>query len=267
MQSHLLIRPGAPDAEGRVHRVTPVSAGWTYVGFELFELAAGGSLGSEAADRERCLVVLAGRARVRVGAQDFGTVGERASVFEGSPWAIYAPAGARLEAAAEGACTLALCSAPGTGAKPALLIRPEDVPLETRGRGSNTRHVRNILADTDARAESLLVVEVVTPAGNWSSYPPHRHDRDAFPQETQLEESYYHRFSPPQGYGVQRVYTDDRALDETMAIHDGDVVLVPRGYHPVGAAHGYELYYLNVMAGPRRSWRFHDDPDHAWLKA
>ena len=139
------------------------------------------------------------------------------------------------------------------------------MPEETRGKGSNTRHVRNILADTDDRAESLLVVEVVTPAGNWSSYPPHKHDRDAFPDETLLEESYYHRFTPSQGYGVQRVYTDDRSLDETMAIHDRDVVLVPRGYHPVGAAHGYTLYYLNVMAGPRRTWRFHNDPDHDWL--
>ena len=106
---------------------------------------------------------------------------------------------------------------------------------------------------------------MITPSGNWSSYPPHKHDRDDLPHESQLEETYYHRFSPPQGYGVQRVYTDDRSLDETLAVGDGDVVLVPKGYHPVGAPHGYDLYYLNVMAGPKRIWRFHNDPAHEWL--
>jgi 5-deoxy-glucuronate isomerase len=125
--------------------------------------------------------------------------------------------------------------------------------------------VRNILPDASHDAESLLVVEVITPPGHWSSYPPHKHDRDALPQESQLEETYYHRLDPPQGFGFQRVYTDDRSLDETLCFGDRDVVLVPRGYHPVGAPHGYTLYYLNVMAGPRRVWKFHNDPDHAWI--
>ncbi len=107
-----------------------------------------------------------------------------------------------------------------------------------------------------AQAESLLVVEVITPGGHWSSYPPHKHDRDALPEESYLEETYYHRLSPPQGFALQRVYTDDRSLDETMAVADGDVVLAPRGY---------ELYYLNTMAGPKRTWRFHNDPAHEWL--
>jgi 5-deoxy-glucuronate isomerase len=111
------------------------------------------------------------------------------------------------------------------------------------------------------------VVEVVTPAGHWSSYPPHKHDRDAPPTETLLEETYYHRLDPPQGFALQRVYTDDRSLDEALVLTDRTVSLVPRGYHPVGAAHGYDLYYLNVMAGPKRAWRFHNDPDHEWLLA
>lgn len=265
MPSPLLVRATAPDADGLVHRVTPESASWTYVGFDTYDLPAGGRLARVTGDREVCIVIVSGRARVTAGDEDFGTIGERSSVFEVPPWSLYVPARSRFTVEAESLCEVALCSAPGTGARPALLIPPADVPEETRGVGSNTRHVRNILADTDDRAESLLVVEVVTPAGNWSSYPPHKHDRDAFPEETLLEESYYHRFMPAQGYGVQRVYTDDRSLDETMTIHDRDVVLVPRGYHPVGAAHGYTLYYLNVMAGPRRRWRFHNDPDHAWL--
>ncbi len=263
--SPLLLHPSAPDAKGRVHNVTPAAAGWTYVGFDIYDLADGATVAADTGGREVCIVMVAGRARVTAGERDFGVIGKRASVFEGLPWSVYVPAGSRFSVEAAGACEVAVCSAPGTGAKPALLIAPEDVPEETRGKGSNTRHVRNILADTDERAESLLVVEVVTPPGNWSSYPPHKHDRDAFPDETLLEETYYHRFTPAQGYGVQRVYTDDRSLDETVTIHDRDVVLVPRGYHPVGAAHGYTLYYLNVMAGPRRTWRFHNDPDHAWL--
>ena len=107
--------------------------------------------------------------------------------------------------------------------------------------------------------------EVITPDGNWSSYPPHKHDQDAVPEETRLEETYYHRINPPQGFAFQRVYTDDRSLDETMAVEDRNVVMVPEGYHPVGAPHGYDLYYLNVMAGPKRTWIFNNDPDHEWI--
>ncbi len=264
-QSPFLQHSQKPDAQGRVHHVTPASAGWTYVGFDVFDLAEGKVIGGETGDRELCVVVISGRARVTAGFEDFGTIGERNSVFEGLPWSVYVPAQSSYRIEAAGACEVALCTAPATGTKPPRLIAPADIKEETRGKGSNTRHVRNILADFDDRAESLLVVEVITPAGNWSSYPPHKHDQDNFPAETLLEETYYHRLDPPQGYGVQRIYTDDRALDETLAFGDRDVVLVPRGYHPVGAAHGYTLYYLNVMAGPKRAWRFHNDPAHDWL--
>jgi len=116
----------------------------------------------------------------------------------------------------------------------------------------------------DREAESLLVCEVLTPAGHWSSYPPHKHDRDAPPSETFLEETYYHRIAPAQGFGLQRVYTDDRSLDEALAFGDRDCVLVPRGYHTVSAPPRYELYYLNVMAGPTRLWAVANDPDHEW---
>jgi 5-deoxy-glucuronate isomerase len=126
------------------------------------------------------------------------------------------------------------------------------------------REIHNILME-DAPAESLLVTEVLTPDGHWSSYPPHKHDRDAPPDETFLEETYYHRIRPGHGFGLQRVYTADGSLDESVAFRDGDVVLVPRGYHTVSAPPGYELYYLNVMAGPRREWRMQNDPEHEWL--
>jgi 5-deoxy-glucuronate isomerase len=267
-KSPLLIRPKKASVSGLVHRVTPKSAGWTYVGFEVHDLKPGGTISKRCGDMEICIVIVSGKARVSAGsgkaAQDFGLLGERTSPFEGGPWSVYVPAKSSYSVTAQTACEIAVCAAPGTGKLPARLISPEQCGMEIRGKGSNTRHVCNILPETEP-AESLLIVEVITPGGSWSSYPPHKHDRDALPDESLLEETYYHRLNPPQGYAVQRVYTDDRSLDETMAVSDRDVVLVPRGYHPVGAAHGYSLYYLNVMAGPRRVWKFWNEPSHQWL--
>jgi 5-deoxy-glucuronate isomerase len=246
------------------HRITPESAGWTYVGFEVREMARGARVAMETGGREICIVIISGKARIQAKDFDSGVIGERADVFTGLPWSVYAPARASVTIEAVEDCEIAICSAPAVGRLPARVIAPSDVETLTRGKGSNARHVRNILSET-AQAESLLVVEVITPGGHWSSYPPHKHDRDALPEESYLEETYYHRLAPPQGFALQRVYTDDRELDETMAVGDRDVVLVPRGYHPVGAPHGYDLYYLNTMAGPKRTWRFHNDPAHEWL--
>jgi 5-deoxy-glucuronate isomerase len=262
--SELLVKPEAPT--GRILHVTPESAGWTYVGLDVHVLGAGEAVAGEADDREVCLVLVAGRARIAAGERDFGEVGERLSPFAGKPWSVYVPAGASWRAVAVTDLELAVCSAPGGGTFEPRLIGPDRVKCETRGKGTNTRHVANVLPETEP-AHSLLVVEVVTPAGNWSSYPPHKHDRDALPDESLLEEIYYHRLDPRQGYALQRIYTDDRSLDEALVAEDRSVVLVPRGYHPVGAPHGYALYYLNVMAGPKRTWRFRDDPDHAWILA
>ena len=262
-KSHLLLHPD-PSSDGVRHRITPESAGWRYVGFEMRAMTRGARAALATGAREICVVALSGRMRVTTDDFDSGPIGERADVFSGLPWSVYAPPQAEVVIEAVEDCEIAICSAPGVGRYPARLIAPGDVETLTRGKGSNTRHVRNILSET-ATAESLLVVEVITPSGNWSSYPPHKHDRDALPDESYLEETYYHRLFPSQGFALQRVYTDDRSLDETMAVADGDVVLVPRGYHPVGASHGYDLYYLNVMAGPKRVWRFHNDPAHEWL--
>jgi 5-deoxy-glucuronate isomerase len=261
--SRLLVHPHAPDAEGHVLGVSPESAGWRYVGFDLYRLGPGQKLTRDTGRREVCLVLLSGKAHVTAGGARYEELGERMSVFEGGPYAVYVPAAAAFEVEAVTDLELAACSAPGTGGQGARLIRPEEMSRETRGRGTNTRHVRNILPDSEP-ADSL-VVEVITPGGHWSSYPPHKHDVDNPPAETCLEETYYHRINPSQGFAFQRVYTDDRSLDETMTVHDGDVVLAPRGYHPVGAAHGYDLYYLNVMAGPVRAWHFSNDPAHEWV--
>jgi 5-deoxy-glucuronate isomerase len=263
--SKLLLHPHAPDNEGRVLSVTPQSAGWHYVGFEVFRLKPGQKLEKPTGTNELCLVLLSGRATIRAGALDCGTLGERHSVFEGLPWSVYVPAGSDFVVEALSEVELAVCASPAKGALPPRVIPPSEVREETRGKGTNTRHVRNILPDTSPHAESLLVVEVITPAGNWSSYPPHKHDTDNYPSETYLEETYYHRLNPPQGFGFQRVYTDDRSLDESMAISDGDVVLVPKGYHPVSAPHGFDLYYLNVMAGPKKAWKFTMALEHAFL--
>jgi len=259
----LLVRPQSPDAEGVVINITPENAGWTYVGFRVLKLAAGRRYECRELGRETCLVVLTGTVSVQAGGEFHPDLGGRRSVFDGQPAAIYLPADLPYVIAAENEAEVAICTAPGSGEGAVRVLRPEAV--EVRGAGANTRHVRNILAEGDGVAQSLLVVEVITPGGHWSSYPPHKHDRDAVPEESLLEETYYHRLSPPQGFAFQRVYTDDRSIDEAVVAHDGDVVMVPRGYHPVGAPHGYDLYYLNVMAGPTRRWVFQNDPDHDWI--
>ncbi|MET0427889.1 MAG: 5-deoxy-glucuronate isomerase [Microvirga sp.] len=261
--SNLHVKPSG--TAGRVVDVTPESAGWTYVGFALDRLAAGAASHGRSDARETCLVLVSGRASIQVGDEDFGILGRRMSPFDGKPTSVYVPAGLSWQATAETDVELAICTAPGTpAARPARVIGEADNTQEVRGRGANVRHVTNILPE-DAPADSLLVVEVITPAGNTSSYPPHKHDRDDLPRESSLEETYYHRLNPSQGFAFQRVYTDDRSLDEAMAVEDGDVTLVPRGYHPCATIHGYDLYYLNVMAGPKRTWRFHNAPEHEWL--
>jgi 5-deoxy-glucuronate isomerase len=177
---------------------------------------------------------------------------------------VYAPPGGTLAitGASEG-CEVALCWAPAErGAAPARISASDIRPFK-RGSGRTERTIHNILME-DRPAESLLVTEVLTAGGNWSSYPPHKHDTDNLPTESYLEETYYHRTARPAGFAVQMVYTDDRSLNEALQVRDGDVVLVPRGYHPVVAGPGYDLYYLNVMAGPHRRWLVTTDPDHRW---
>jgi 5-deoxy-glucuronate isomerase len=254
--------------EGReIVDVTPERAGWTHVGFRALRLKAGESEALATGTRELCLVVLTGTADVNVDGRSFPALGTRQSVFEEkSPAAVYVPAGRQVTVRAASDAEVALCTAPGGDVpREVRLIDPATMRRSVRGQGSNTRYVCDILPHDDPTAAHLLVVEVITPAGNSSSYPPHKHDRDALPEETQLEETYYHRLNPPQGFAFQRVYTDDRSLDESMAVENHDTVMVPRGYHPCVAPHGYDLYYLNVMAGPGRQWQFKNDPAHEWM--
>jgi len=262
-----LLVKAAPKGEAIVE-VTPQTAHWTHVGFEARRLAAGQRTEIRLpADREGCLVVLIGTIDLRVGDESWQGLGDRTSVFDdASPHAVYAPPSSVFEISASTDTEIALASAPATGLHGVRLIPPSSMKRSVRGTGANTRYVCDILPESEP-AESLLVVEVLTPAGHSSSYPPHKHDTDALPEESVLEETYYHRIDPPQGFAFQRVYTDSRDIDESMAVGDHDVVMVPRGYHPVVMPHGYRGYYLNVMAGPRREWHFRNDPAHEWMIA
>jgi 5-deoxy-glucuronate isomerase len=247
--------------------VTPESAQWHYVGFSAKRLPRGERLTFDTGTTEVCIVVLTGVVSVATPEQTWREIGERRSVFAyQSPYAVYVPPYTTVAIEANDDAEVAVASAPAQGQYEARLIEPGSMTRSTRGSRSNARFVCDILPQSEP-AESLLVVEVLTPAGHSSSYPPHKHDRDAIPEESVLEETYYHRIDPPQGFGFQRVYTDDRDLDEVFVVEDHDVVMVPRGYHPVVMPHGYEGYYLNVMAGPQRVWHFKNDPAHEWMLA
>ena len=271
-------RAQTADHRGRISSVTPASARWKYVGFEVLELSKGDVQEEQGDARELCLVALEGVIAVSIDCGPWQEVGERTNVFDGPPHAYYIPPGTdyRVGAASDRA-QFAICSAPAHDGKlPARHVQPDENPVEIRGEGSMQRTIRPIMMGNQP-ADSLFVVEVVTPPGLWSSFPPHKHDVDDPPRERYLEETYFHRIrptdkavAPAQGYAIQSVYTDggaavDEELGSLFQVRDGDTVLIPRGYHPVSAVPGYELYYLNVMAGAQREWLVTLDPSHAWI--
>ncbi|MGB1033780.1 MAG: 5-deoxy-glucuronate isomerase [Paracoccaceae bacterium] len=279
MTSPLLRKPTG--SVGLVHDITvdaargPLTPDWGYVGFGVYRLAPGDVVAEATGPREVILVLVEGHAHITsvdpTGAeQDWGELGDRMDVFERTPpHCLYLPGDTSWQATATTPCTLAVCSAPvlkdAQSPHAAQIIGPAGIALEQRGTGTNTRYINNIAMEGRDVAGRLLVTEVFTPAGHWSSYPPHRHDEDDYPRMTYLEETYYHRLDPAQGYGHQRVWTEDGTLDETLSVANHDVVLVPKGHHPCAAPYGYDMYYLNVMAGPVRKWRFQNHPDHDWI--
>jgi 5-deoxy-glucuronate isomerase len=259
----VLIKPQTDRADGilRTVDITPENAGWQYVSFAVYHLTRGQTLRGAANGRETAVVVLSGIGRAELNGQSVGQVGERLNVFENkAPYALYLSEDAsyQVECTSDG-MEIALASAPTTHRHlPPRVIRPEEISVELRGEGNTQRRVQHIL-DTDQEAERLIVVEVITPAGNWSSFPPHKHDTENPPYEAYLEETYYHHVQPTNGFAFQRVY-DFEGFDETVTVHDGELVLVPKGYHTVAAVPGFDLYYLNIMAGPHRLWNYQVDP-------
>ena len=240
--------------------------GYQYLAFESRKMAAGERHEAATGDRELGLVVLGGVCSVTSSEGDFHSFGHRKHVFDGRPHALYLPISTAFQVTAETDCDLAFCHCRAEDRHPARLVTPDQVRVEIRGGGNATRQINHIFTP-EFHAHRLLVVEVYTPGGNWSSYPPHKHDVHDPPHEVDLEEIYYYRVRRPEGYAIQRVYTGDRSLDATITVGDGELILVPEGYHPVVAAHGYDVYYLNALAGSARSMAASDDPDYAWVRA
>jgi 5-deoxy-glucuronate isomerase len=263
----LLRRVTTPDpSDGATQRITPADAGWRYISFTAHRLAAGQGIERAPDGQEVAVVIVEGAASVHAADLRWSSLGGRSSVFDGPPApVVLVEPGQGVSVTTESAATILVAAAPAEPGTPTRLIDPATMRVEQRGQGNTTRTVHHLLPP-DAAAARLILVEVYTPGGNWSSYPPHKHDTEAPPREAYLEELYWYRFAKPaQAFAFARVYTPERDLDQALTPMDGDVVLVPRGYHPVGMPAGYDGYYLNVMAGPARAWNFTLDPDHAWL--
>ncbi len=214
---------------------------------------------------ETGLVILSGKCDVKAGEEVFAGIGERENVFAGRAYAVYVSPGMGFEIKAVTDCEIAVCGAPAEKKGKIRLITPGENKQKTVGKGNWQRDVYNIIDDS-VDADKLLIGETINPPGNWSSAPPHRHEEDNLPEESKLDEVYFYKFNPDKGFGIQKVYTDDNSIDETYTIKNNDTVIIPRGYHPVVAGPGYELYYLWILAGDKRVMKVKDDPVHAWLK-
>jgi len=248
--------------------VDPQRAGWRYLSFTLLGVSdAGVALGGEGA--EIAVVTLSGGVVIDVDGQRYELPG-RASVWEGKPWALYLPPGGPVAVRSLGrAATLAVAAAPQSGRDgPSLqpiLITPDDVAIEVRGAGNATRQINHIITP-DFPADRLELVEVYTPSGNWSSWPPHKHDVDDMPAEAVLEEVYFYQFRRPEAWGIQRLYRRDGSRDALWPVRHGEGVMVTDGYHPFVATHGDDAYYLNALAGDRRTMACSFDPDLDWVR-
>ncbi len=254
----LLLRAGTYDL------VTPSSAGWRYLSFESLSVRAGTAIDRATDHFEVCLVVLGGACRVESEGESWELAGRR-DVFEGPPWSVYLPPGRRYRVEARQDLELAVSGAVAEAGARARAIPPDQVEVEIRGAGNATRQINHILPP-EGDAHRLIVVEVYTPSGNWSSYPPHKHDEDRGEQEAELEEIYHYRTRGKGAFGIQRLYSPRHGLDLTTWVADRDVLLVPHGYHMAAAPHGFDLYYLNALAGDRRSLAAADDPELAWIR-
>ena len=261
----ILIRPPSGGAASADLKVSMEQSGFDYLTFHAKRLAKDASFSAETGANELGLVVLGGRCSIESSAGTWPNCGDRAHVFNGLPYTLYLPIDTGFTVRALTDCDVALCLCRAEVKHQARLITPNEVEVEVRGGGNATRQINHILTP-EFPAHRLLIVEVYTPSGNWSSYPPHKHDVHNPPDEVDLEEIYYYKVSHPDGYAIQKVYTPDRRIDSTLTVRDGELVLIPEGYHPVVAAHGYDVYYLNALAGSARSMAASDDPAYAWVR-
>lgn len=276
---NLIIHPGNPAEPGVIVQVLPEQAGWEYVHFQVRELAAQGSWAFATGEYELAIVVLGGTIRVESERGRWQQIGERETVFRGLPSALYLPRRTAFTVMADTACEFAVAWAPTDQDHPPRLVTPKDSEVEIRGGDNATRQINSILPP-GFPCHRLVIVEVYTPGGNWSSYPPHKHDVHKTDQtgkiiEADLEEIYYYKIDPPDGFAFQRIYTDPESplhraglpFDAAVLARNNDVVLVPEGYHPVTSAPGYTTYYLNVLAGSAQSLANSEDPRHVWVKS
>jgi 5-deoxy-glucuronate isomerase len=252
-----------PNATGTL-AVTPADAGWRYLTFRAHVMERDEKVRVGGDAEETAIVTIAGGVEVELDRGGSFALPGRASVWDGLPWAAYLPPGWLGMVRANQAARVAVASAPASGrhvvtAEP-IAIGPDQVRVEIRGSGNATRQVNHII-EPEFPADRLEVVEVYTPSGNWSSWPPHKHDIDAMPNEAVLEEIYYYVFRRPEAWGIQRLYRRDGSRDALWAVRDGEVVMVTDGYHPFVAIHGAVAYYLNALAGDRRTMACSFDPD------
>jgi 5-deoxy-glucuronate isomerase len=263
----LMLHSASDPGDGVLIHVDTASATWEFIGLTVHRLQPGTPLSIEGDDSEFAVVLLSGTCSVDYGDEQ-AELGPRANIFDDPPWALYLPVGSTCSVSTKTESEIAICRSKATVAHPARLITPSDVSIEIRGAGNASREIRHVIKP-EFPADNLLIVEVITPSGNWSSYPPHKHDIHDMPREADLEEIYYYRIDTPDGFGLQRLYTADGTIDEAFVIKDGDLLLVPFGYHAFAVAQGYTGYYLNVLAGdePVRTMQPSDDPAHAWVRA
>jgi 5-deoxy-glucuronate isomerase len=268
MTSRLFLPAGSTSSDEDVVRVSATSAGWRFAGLRVLRLGTGETRRIETGTTEAAVLPLSGGCTVAVEDHLFDLKG-REGVFQGITDFAYVPIGVEVRITATRPAEIALCTAEATRRIEPYRVAAEDVAVEVRGGGNASRQINNFLSADSHEADTLIAVEVLTPEGGWSSYPPHKHDENT-EVEVELEEIYYFRIDGAGGTGYFACYTTDGEIDDTVTVRDGDVYLVPRGYHgPSAAPPGHHMYFLNVMGGPQaeRVWRFTDDPAHAWLRS
>ncbi|MGA7623002.1 MAG: 5-deoxy-glucuronate isomerase [Candidatus Acidiferrales bacterium] len=255
----------AAQQSGELVHLRRQQAGWDWMSFFVRRLQPGDVFRTATVAEEAAFVILGGTC-----AADWGLgakhMGKRQNVFDGFPYALYLPAGNAATFTAESVCEIAECRVPSEAQLQAKLITPGEVVSSLRGGGNASRQIVDIITP-QFPADKLMAIEVYTPGGNWSSYPPHKHDVHNPPGEVDLDEIYYYRIGQPGGFAFQHLYSSKHGKDQTLKPADGDTVLVHSGYHPVVAGPGYDVYYLNFLAGSSRALAVTEDPDHVWIRS